>query len=584
VVTFITRPLTAIILFFVMIPALAANLQSRVDRQQMGSGETIELTVSLDKQVLFGEPDFSSVEKNFDIVGRNRRSRISFVNGEKQSYTQWILTLSPKRAGTLVIPSFNFKGEVSDALEIKVRKPTATTDPGAAVFTESILEKNSVYVQEQALLTLRLYTTLSLSNFSMSEISIPNAQVVKLAEEQYQKQIAGIDYIVVETRLAIFVDNSGEVSIPSVRYSGIASERSNPYGSIWSRRGGKRLAVNTEEKVLSVKPRAAHATMNDWLPAREVKLYDRWSEGKPTLTVGEPVTRTIALSAAGLTGAQLPPFSSNESVDRSEGFKVYDDQPQLEDKIGVQGITGTRVESMAIVPTQAGTLTLPEIRVQWWDTVNDQLRETVLASTSFEVLPSADITASQPGLPAAALTQENPATTPLSGSIAPAENSWLVIILAVTNGILILITAVFAVLWWRGRQLNDYGAETANKQALTGNKLFKEIRVAAASTNYSALREAIIQWARSHWRDQHIHTLEQIASQVNGIDLKPQFQQLDACLYDKHNGAITPPDLVTLVDQLEKIHKTTFPDDPLAGNNHSGKKQKTQELLPLYPE
>ena len=550
----------------------------------MGSGETIELTVSLDKQVLFGEPDFSSVEKNFDIVGRNRRSRISFVNGEKQSYTQWILTLRPKSAGTLVIPSFNFKGEISDALEIKVRKPIATTDPGAAMFTETILEKNSVYVQEQTLLTLRLYTTLSLSNFSMSEISILNAQIVKLAEEQYQKQINGKDYIVVETRLAIFADNSGEVSIPSVRYSGIASERNNPYGGIWSNRGGKRLTVNTEEKVLSVRPRPAHATMNDWLPARDIKLYDRWSEDKPTLTVGEPVTRTIALSAMGLTGAQLPPFSTNEAVGRGEGFKVYDDQPQLEDKIGAQGITGTRVESMAIVPTQAGTLTLPEIRVQWWDTVNDQLRETVLASTSFDVLPSADIIASPPGIPSPALTQENPAATPLSRSIAPAKNSWLVIMLAVGNGVLILVTAVFAVLWWRGRQLNDNDAETANKQAFTGNKLFKEIRVAAASTNYSALRAAIIQWARSHWQDPHIHTLEQIATRVSGIDLKPQFQQLDTCLYDKHNAAGTPPDLMALVDQLEKIHKTPITGGPHAGNNPSGKKQKTRELLPLYPE
>src|SRR5690606_10560658 len=34
----------------------------------------------------------------------------------------------------------------------------------------------------------------------------------------------------------------------------------------------------------------------------------------------------------------------------------------------------TRIETQAIVPTRSGNFTLPAVRVQWWDTVNQQLR------------------------------------------------------------------------------------------------------------------------------------------------------------------------------------------------------------------
>ena len=571
----IRNRLLIVMMLIIAIPAFAATLESKADRQVMDSGETLELTVSLDKQVLFGEPDFSTLENDFEIINRNRQSRISIVNGKKLSYTQWVLTLSPKRQGTLIIPSFNFKDEVSDALEISVRKPSAMINRSAPIFTEATLEKNSVYVQEQVLLTLRLYTTLSLSNYSMSEIIIPDTQTIKLSENQYQKQLDGKDYIVVETRWAIFADKNGELQIPSVRYGGVASQRNRSSGNSWFNRSGKRVTVNTEEKTLTVKPRPIQANSHEWLPARQVKLYDRWTEKKPVLTVGEPVTRTITLSAEGLTAAQLPPLP----LGNSDSFKIYNDQPQLEDNTDIGGITGNRIESMAIVPTQPGPLTLPEVRVQWWDTEAGQVREAVLASQTFKVLASANAGADtghsslDPATTSTATGQTNSVT---DGAAMPAEDKtgWLVTALAISNGVLVLIAITFAILWWRSRPASHNGIATTSEALIPNNKLFKNIRVASASKNYAALREAIIQWARDHWHDPHLHTLDQLASRTDDETLKRIFQQLDACLYNKQGGEGTQPDVNTLVELLEKIHQ--MPIDR--------KTSKARQLLPLYPE
>ena len=45
------------------------------------------------------------------------------------------------------------------------------------------------------------------------------------------------------------------------------------------------------------------------------------------LKVGEPVTRTITISARGLTAAQINPYQNF-----SDNFKLYPDQPKLDDQ------------------------------------------------------------------------------------------------------------------------------------------------------------------------------------------------------------------------------------------------------------
>ncbi len=573
----ILAALTTVLLFCTTLPLYAANLSSRVDRQEVSSGETLTLTISLDEQVLFGEPDFDSLEKDFEILSRNRQSRFSNNNGKRESYTQWLLTLSPKKTGLLIIPSFSFKGEVSDALEIKVLKPSASSQSNSEIFTEVKLEKSSVYVQEQALLTLRLLTAVPLSNFEMTPLNIPDAQVIKISDRQYQKQVNGKDYIVVETQYAIFPENSGELSIPALRYAGVA--RFN-----YER---KRIALTTKEQILSVKPRPAEALNTSWLPASAVSLSDNWGNDKPTMTVGEPVTRNITLSAQGLTAAQLPPLL----IEQNEDLKIYRDQAQLEDNTNAQGVTGHRIESMAIVPNKSGPLTFPEIRVQWWDTVNERMATALLPSETFQVLPGA-ATSPPPAEVTAIPPPNNDALAP--STIAPTENGLMLKALIASNILLALLGITFGIMWWRGRNSQHADASINETTPATSNATLKSVHLAAADHNYPALREAIIHWARKHWQQTSIHTLDQVASKAEDTELKLLFEELDMRLYDKHpltvktgvnndlnNDANTQEssdekafDTKALVKHLEAIHQIPT----------GSKKTKLTELRPLYPE
>ena len=552
----------------------AASLLSKVDRTNVNLGESFELTITFSEQVLFGEPDFSALEKDFNLLSRNQQNKYSNINGRATSFTQWILMLSPKRTGSLLIPSFTFKGEVSNALEIKSSKAKASTQvAGAAVFTETVLDKSSVYVQEQALLTLRLYTSVPMSNFTIGELAVPGAQLIKVAESQYQKDIDGKQYTVVETRYAIFADSSSALEIPAIQYSGVISGRSSRNSGSLFRQRGKQAFFNSEVKQLQVKPKPSNNTLPYWLPGKGLGLQERWSNTTSDITLGEPLTRTITITGQGLMGSQLPPLQ----IPGSKSYKLYPDQAQMEDSVSETGVLGKRIESIAIVPTQVGSITLPDITVDWWDTEANALRQTVLKGRTLTVLPP--IGSTEMAGDSAAPTGENDAiSTPpqvQQNTSTPITNIyfWL---LASSNLVLLIVAASFAFLWWRNRPVTAF---TPTKETVTASDkaLFKEIRMACAIDNYPGLRQAIIDWARVHWQQDHLHSLEQVAELADNDELSAEFKALDARLYS-NSDTQQPVSSDTIFLQLESLRKTG------AASASNDKKDRRQHLRSLYPE
>ena len=563
-----------LLLMMTTVNGYAASLLSKVDRSTVNLGESFELTITFSEQVLFGEPDFSAIEKDFNLLSRNQQNKYSNINGRATSFTQWILMLSPKRTGSLLIPSFTFKGEVSNALEIKASKAKASTKvAGAAVFTETVLDKSSVYVQEQALLTLRLYTSVPMSNFTIGELAVPGAQLVKVAESQYQKDIDGQQYTVVETRYAIFADSSSTLEIPAIQYSGVISGRSSRSSGSLFRQRGKQAFFNSETKQLQVKPKPSNNTLPYWLPGKGLGLQERWSNTTGDITLGEPLTRTITITGQGLMGSQLPPLQ----IPGSKSYKLYPDQAQMENSVGETGVLGKRIESIAIVPTQVGSITLPDITVDWWDTKANAPRQTVLKGRTLTVLPPSGST--QLADDAVAQTPESDAMSTLpqaqQNTSTPITDIYFWM-LAASNLVLLIVATSFAVLWWRNRPAT---ALTPMKDTATvsDKELFKEIRMACAVDNYPGLRQAVIDWARVHWQQDHLHSLEQVAELAGNDELSAEFKALDARLYSNSENQ-QPVSSDTIFLHLETLRKSG------AANSPADKNDRRQHLQSLYPE
>lgn len=520
-----------------------AELSARVDRTVLDSNETLQLVIRYDGQAISSQPDFDPLTKDFDILSNNRRQQYSRVNGQTESYTDWTLVLMPKRTGMMLIPSLNYKNDVSNAVEISVR--TASNSPAGAgqqpVYTETLVDKDAAYIQEQIVLTHRLYTSVQLSDLSLSDLDIADVILQRMGETQYQKRINGRNYLVVEVQYALFPQVVGKLTIPALRFGAYESGNRSQFG-VFSNRG-TRIFRSTESKTIDIMPKPAHIAADQWMPSTEVQLTEQWSSDLTDLVVGEPITRAITINARGLTGAQISPLP----VIESDAYKRYPDQPQLEEAANGGTILGTRTETMALVPNRAGQITFPEIKLRWWDTVNQRMQTASLPAKTVNVAEASNQPTAAPLNSGSALSVPQ-TVQPQDINTEQLPNPLIKWSLALNA---LLIAVLVALVLMRNKSVTksrhpqseqDSAAQLDLKQKL------KAIEIEAKHNNLPKLRDAILNWGKSLFPE--LVTLKQLANLLDDDQLQDLLKQLDHQLYDADNeGAL---DTVALLEILKR--------------------------------
>ena len=558
-----------------------AKLTATADRTLLDSNETLQLTVRYDAQVLSSEPNFDVLQRDFKILSNNRQQQYSMINGRTESYTDWKLTLQPKRIGRLLIPSIKFKKDISDAIEITVRKASPSNATGQPVYTETLIDKSAVYVQEQLLLTHRLYTSIQLTDLSIEELVVPGAIVQKASQNQFRKRIGNRDYIVVEMVYAVFPQASGKLDIPAISIS--AYQVGNNSQNSFFRSRGNQLIRNTESKIIDVMAKPAHIDADQWMPSSQLQLNQQWSSSLDQLVVGEPITRTITISAKGLTGAQIQPLS----LAPSNNYKVYPDQAQLDEQVDSNGVTGIRRESLALVPNRQGEIVLPEISVRWWDTVNQRMQTATLEAIRLDVGPAPSDSATNTDSYLAPIDMADSVQNPSAQQdkdmdldsndqqslLGDAGSSWLIKLSLALNAM--LLTLVVALLLKRSKQADADRAKSqlssqSNSPRLKLKQRLKAIEIAAGKGDLAAVREGILAWGRGAFPNKKTKTVDEIALLCADIELTEQLRLLDQSLYNRQ--ASEKADLKILIRRLKTL------DIPV-----SESKTSTNGLKPLYP-
>ncbi|WP_323156033.1 BatD family protein, partial [Pseudomonas alvandae] len=366
--------------------AQAAQLTASVDRSRLNSGETVELTLESNDATLFGKPDLSPLQALFDVRGTRQVNQLTTLDGENRATTRWIVTLLPRQSGTVVIPALQL-GEVTSqpitlqVIESETRNASGTLEP---VFIEASLDQAEVYVQAQAILTLRIYHSVSLyDDSSLTPLHIPDARTEQLGESRtYEKVINDVRHGVIELRYGIYPQRSGELAIPAQTFSATLVEPVAQGTASQGAKPGQLMRVSSTQLMLTVKPKpASYPADLPWLPARSLSLSESWSPEPTHSQVGDSLTRSLTLEAEGLTSAQLPPLPATEI----NGLRRYPDQPVLSSRSSERGLVGSREDREALVPNRSGTIELPPVEVVWWNTLEDHLDRTSLPARTLQV-------------------------------------------------------------------------------------------------------------------------------------------------------------------------------------------------------
>jgi hypothetical protein len=515
-------------------PALrAADIDVRTDRSPVGLSESFQILYEAAGGV-DGEPDFSPLERDFQIISTSQSSRLTIVNGRTSSTKTWTLTVLARRTGRLEIPPIAFGRDRSPAATVEVTMgagaPAVPGGSGASseVFLEVEAKPLSPYVQQQIVYIVRLYRAFPTANASLSEPEVEQGEAIieRVGEDSvYDRRVNGRPYQVVERRYAIYPQASGALKIAPLTFQGRtggAFSLLDPFG-----RGPESIVRQSAPVELSVRARPDAAQGATWLPAQALTLSESWLADPPEFRAGMPVTRTLTLTAKGLTASQLPELPRLSPA----SFKIYPDQPELADAHDGDGITGTRVEKVAIIPSQPGDYELPAIRIPWWNTETDRAELAELPARRIRVLPSTGTAAAPAAESAPASAVAAPAAADTVSAAPASPGPWRHVSLALA----VLWLATLLGWWWTSRPrrvAKGPGAPLPGRKAAVRRALEQ----ACARGDGAAAKEALLAWGALHWPDAPPRSLGDMAAR-SGTPLAEALRALDAALYGPARGA-----------------------------------------------
>ena len=491
--------------------AQAAELVASVDRTRLSSGETIELTLESSDVTQFGKPDLAPLEPLFDVRGTRQVNQLNTLSGDNRATTRWIVTLLPKQTGSVVIPPLKLGEVESQPITVQVVESETQNNPDkqAPVFIDASLDQNSVYVQAQAILTLRIYHSVSLyDDSSLPPLQIPDARIEQLGESRtYEKDINGVRHGVIEMRYAIYPQHSGELIIPAQTFNAALVDAQPAQDTTpQSPKSGKLMRVSSSELLLTVKAKPiTYPADLPWLPARSLTLSENWNPEPEHVQVGDSLTRSLIVKAEGLGSAQLPPLPGTEA----SGLRRYPDQPVLGNQNNDRGLVGSREDREALVPVRSGPIELPSVEVVWWNTFEDHLEHTSLPARTLQV-------AANPSLMVDAPAGNSPANATVDS-----ETLWR---WKLSTLILACTTLLGFGLWWRARW--QPAIARAAQTGPSPRTVLDDLKRACQANDPHATRQALDAWAR-----QQPETLADMAARF--VPLSDALDGLNGALYSE---------------------------------------------------
>jgi hypothetical protein len=540
-------------LLFVCSAGVLANVTAALDRTRITPGETVQLTLQRDSRG-GGDPDLAPLAADFDILSRGSGSSVQVINGTVTTQRELQLQLSPKRSGRLVVPPVRWGAESSPPLVLDVAAGiapgtpsapgggTPSAGPAAHVFLTATVDQPRPYVQSAVTLTVRLHADQPLYRASLELGGNNDVLVQQLGKDvQRSESVDGRSYQVVERKYVLLPQRSGALSLDGAV---LDAQVADPRDPLFDRAFGtmrlpgvfnatRPLRLRGDPIALDVRPRPASLAGREWVPARNVTLEESWQPADGSVHVGEPLTRHVRITANGLTAAQLPDLSASMAL--PDGIKAYPDQAKLDDTEQGGTLVGRRDQDVALIASKPGAVTLPPLRVTWWDTARDAPREAVLPARVVDVLPAVGGTVGTPAAPdaAAPVSAAHPPSPAAQAAPSSPPAWWRDTPWPWVSAALALLWLATLGGWWRANRRRAGPRRTAADPLPPAKPRpsLSDAIAACKAGDPSGARRALIAWAATVWPVRPPAGLNAIAARVDDAALADRLRELDRVCY-----------------------------------------------------
>ncbi|MDF2177103.1 BatD family protein [Aliiglaciecola sp. CAU 1673] len=428
-----------LILFFYTLSASAAvtEVRASVDKNPAMVDEAINLEITANDALDGNALDTSALLKDFVVGHTSVSSQTRIVNMDMTRTTTWTTQLIPRQPGRYEIPSFEIQGVRSEPIQLMVLPVSSATRAQARdVFVTTEVNTTSIYLQQQLQYKVRLHLAQDLQRGSLSTPSLDGADIRQVGKDVESTEIIdGRRMRIIERNFAIIPQASGQFSIQGPVFEGEVVDANSPSFGLFNRT--KRLTRIGPAIDIEVKPVPANY-QGHWLPSEMVTLHEEWLPANGEYRVGEPITRTVTLTALGVVDQLLPPIEASYP----DTVKTYPDQANSAtvDKDG--RLIAQRTESIAIIPSKPGEITLPEVQLTWFNVNTGKNEVAKLAQKTLQILPALSDT--QRPLPQLPQVQPDAPVANIPAASPTQTNGWW----SLSSSFLLALWLLTLLGWW----------------------------------------------------------------------------------------------------------------------------------------
>uniref|UniRef100_A0A486XRI0 BatD n=1 Tax=Rheinheimera sp. BAL341 TaxID=1708203 RepID=A0A486XRI0_9GAMM len=548
-----------LVLLLLALPLQAmTQLSASVDKNPVLQGEALTLEVRADGRLAADAINFRPLENNFTVMVPSVSTSTQIINGDASQSTSWKVVLLPKQTGEFIIPSFSVQGFTTDPIAVRVL--AASSQPASTnsreLFLQATMEQTELYVQQLSYYQVTIYFNGDLQRGSLSEPVLDGAAIVQVGQDVDGSELVnGIRYRTITRRYAVTPQRSGDFTIAPPTFSGEMIDRDSARYNYFART--KTVVQQAKAITIRVQPIPDNFPGN-WLVAGLVTLTEEWSPDITELKQGEPVTRTITLSAVDVAENQLPELQQGFP----DGLRLYQEQPQSKSAQRNGRLVSQKVFTTAVIANKAGTLELPEVSMPWWNSQTGQLDYARLPGRTLTVTATASETnSSAPDIQTKSLPA---AVTASAEAVSPEKSAWQWNHLNSVLLALWLLSLALFYLFWQIKMPVKPRSNPDSRVKFNATQL----KQACANNDAVAAKAELLRFGHQQL-DKRCQSLSELAALINCPDLVQQIQQLNAALYSNRATGWQGQALW----QSWQHYNTT-----------AGKHQPNETLAPLYPK
>ena len=574
--------------------AQEVGVRAQLSASTITRDESVVLTVTAIG--LDNELDASALNRDFDVVGRSSSREVRIVSGTNNqdvqtSVVSWQLELLPKGVGVYTVPAVKVGDFETQLLTLTVNEEAKGAKRD--IFLEASVDNTNPWVQSQVLMSLRVYQAVDIVDGGLDSPSADNLVVERVGEDTRSRQVLdGREYSVTERQFALFPQKSGTVTIDPITLSVTVPAEPDRVRGFFS--PTRKLTRRSDPITLNVRPRPVSGSAW-WLPAKNVDVISEWQGDPQSAMVDQPLTRTIVMRAQGVQQSQLPQVN----IPAVEGVSLYADDPQLAMGSDSSGLISEQRINWALIPQRSGTVQLPAIEIEWFNTITGKIETAELPAETINVAPASganaalsrpdstsgngvlapDTSGSGP-LPSSEPTglslqdsgeeqqlpngdlATNQALATLRDEVSTLQGSlafWRVAALSLTG-----LMGVVALMWFFRFRGTQAAGERKTIQSIDVPGLYNKVvpmnqlDKACEQGDIPQIKIAVLAWAAHQWPDNAPITLDALQKRLNDPTVSNKLSQLQAGLYSQTGYKSDTTELVSELANLSHCIKSAM--------------------------